>query len=264
MEKPNTLSQRPDHGTRTSNKKGITLLYLELFAVCILEGVELTGVEQRVLSEIYHSNCKGNLEESITKIAQELHQSASRLIHLLEQSNINELLCFQGKIYVLQNLELQRQIVSLCYDSKIAGYSRHWKMLELVSCNYWWSQMSRYISQYISICDLCLHIKPIRYPLIGKLYSLLILEEQQNTLSVNFVVELSKSKGYNTVMIVVNSVSKRVHFIPTYTMVTMKRAVKLFFYYIQKLHGLPRCIVLDCRVQFITLFTKELYRLLGI
>jgi len=57
---------------------------------------------------------------------------------------------------------------------KVAGHPRHWKTLELVSRDYWWPQMSRYIRQYISTCDLCLRTKPIRQALVGKLYPLWI------------------------------------------------------------------------------------------
>jgi len=59
---------------------------------------------------------------------------------------------------------------------KVARHPRHWKTLELVSRNYWWPQMSRYIGQYVSTCDLCLRTKPIRQALVGKLYPLQILD----------------------------------------------------------------------------------------
>ena len=55
---------------------------------------------------------------------------------------------------------------------KVAGHPRHWKTLELVSRNYWWPQMSRYIRQYVSTCDLCLRMKLIRQAPVGKLHPL--------------------------------------------------------------------------------------------
>jgi len=85
-----------------------------------------------------------------------------------------------------------------------------------------------------------------------------------DTLSVDFVVELPESSGHNAVITVVDAVSKRVHFILTHTMVTAERAAQLFLHYVWKLHGLPKRVVSDRRPQFIALFTKELYRLLGI
>jgi len=65
-------------------------------------------------------------------------------------------------------------------------------------------------------------------------------------------------------MTVVDAVFKRVHFILTHTMVTAEGAAWLFLHYVWKLHGLPKHVVSDRGPQFVALFTKELYRLLGI
>jgi len=78
------------------------------------------------------------------------------------------------------------------------------------------------------------------------------------------VVELPESSRHDAVMTVVDAVSKRVHFIPTHTTVTAEGVARLFLHYVWKLHGLPKCVVSDCEPQFVALFTKELYRLLGI
>jgi len=80
----------------------------------------------------------------------------------------------------------------------------------------------------------------------------------------DFIVELSLSSGHNAVMTVVDSVSKRAHFILTHTTVTAKGAARLFLYQVWKLHGLSTCIVSDRGLQFVAHFTRELYRLLGI
>jgi len=45
----------------------------------------------------------------------------------------------------------------------------------------------------------------------------------------DFIVELAKSSRYNAI-IMVDSVSKRAHFILTYTMVTIKGAARLFLH----------------------------------
>src|SRR3979490_2228619 len=65
-------------------------------------------------------------------------------------------------------------------------------------------------------------------------------------------------------MNVVDSVSKRVHFLPTNTTITALRAARLYLAHVWKLHGLPRQVVSDRGLQFISEFPPELYRLLGI
>ena len=134
-----------------------------------LEGVELTDVEQKILSDICKENRNGDQEEPIAKAARELQSSANETVYSSEWSNVDGLLRFRGKIYILWSLDLCRQIVALCHDTQIAGHPGCWKILELVSRNYWWPQMSRYISQYVSTCNLCLWTKPWRHSPVGKL-----------------------------------------------------------------------------------------------
>jgi len=165
---------------------------------------------------------------------------------------------------VLQSPDLHRQIVALCHDTQITGHPRYWKTLELVSRNYWWPQMSRYIGQYMSTCDLCLQMKPWWHSSIGELQPLSVPDARWDTLSVDFVVKLPESFGHDAIIMVMDAVSKRVHFIPTHTTVTAEGAAWLFLHHVWKLHGLPKRVVSDRGPQFVALFTKELYRLLGI
>jgi len=59
-----------------------------------------------------------------------------------------------------------------------------------------------------------------------------VLNAQWDTLSVDFVVELLESSRHDTVMMVVDVVSKGVHFIPTHTTVTAEGAAQLFLHYV--------------------------------
>ena len=79
-----------------------------------------------------------------------------------------------------------------------------------------------------------------------------------------FVVELSKSVKFNTVIMVIYSILKRMYFILTYIIVTIESTVRLFLHYVWKLHSLPTCVILDRDIQFIAHFTKELYYMFGI
>jgi len=69
MGKPDALSRRADHGNGASDNENVVLLQPEFLAVHALEGVELTGVEQKILSNIRKGNRNGDQEEPIAKAA---------------------------------------------------------------------------------------------------------------------------------------------------------------------------------------------------
>ena len=80
----------------------------------------------------------------------------------------------------------------------------------------------------------------------------------------DFIIELPDSEGHYVVMVVVDSITKRAHFIPTFTTITAAGTARLFIQHVWKHHGLPRKVVSDCGPQFVAEFTRELYRRLGI
>ena len=61
-----------------------------------------------------------------------------------------------------------------------------------------------------------------------------------DTLSIDFIVELPNSGGYDMIMVVVDSVGKRAHFIETNTTISAPGTAELFLKHVWKLHGLPR------------------------
>ena len=168
-----------------------------------------------------------------------------------------------NKIYV-PGSHLHHQILTLCHDSKLAGHPGRWKTLELVSWNYWWPQMSRYIGKYVSTCDMCLWMKSIHQPLSGELHPLPILDTPWDTISMDFIVELPELKGKDAIMVVVSSVTKRSHFISMVTTLSATGTAQLYLWHIWKHHRLPKKVVSDRGPQFVAEFMNELYQLLGI
>jgi len=69
MGKPDALSRRADHRNRASDNENVVLLRPEFLAVHALEGVELMGVEQKILSDIRKGNWNGDQEEPIAEAA---------------------------------------------------------------------------------------------------------------------------------------------------------------------------------------------------
>ena len=146
----------------------------------------------------------------------------------MEWSERDGLLYYRSCVYIPNTSDLRHRIVSLCHDTKVAGHLGRFKTLELVSQNYWWLNMSRYVGLYVSHCDLCLRTKIQRHLPTGELQPLPIPEERWNTISMDFISELPESGGYDSIMVVVDSVGKRAHFSETLTIVTAAGATNLY------------------------------------
>jgi len=156
----------------------------------------------------------------VTQAITSLAKSHGKSLCADEWRQVDGLWYFCDKIYVPNILDLQQWIAEQHHDSKITGHAGHWKTLELISQNYWWPHMSRFIGKYCKACDLCLWTKAQCRKPIGKLHPLPIPENRWDTVSINFISKLPKSHGYDAIMVVVNLTSKHGHFIPTHTMAT--------------------------------------------
>jgi transposase InsO family protein len=85
-----------------------------------------------------------------------------------------------------------------------------------------------------------------------------------DTISVDFIVELPESYGYDAIMNAIDSITKRMHFIPMHTTVTAEGTARLYLREVWKHHGMLRVVLSDRGSQFTARFTRELYKLLGI
>jgi transposase-like protein len=83
-------------------------------------------------------------------------------------------------------------------------------------------------------------------------------------ISIDFIVELPESHGYDAIMCVVDSLTKCTHFIPMHTTINAEGTALLFFKEVWKHHGTPRVVVSDRGPQLVTAFMRELYRRLEI
>jgi hypothetical protein len=110
-------------------------------------------------------------------------------------------------------------------DTHITGHAGCFKTLKLIIHNYWWPQMSRYIRVYVKTCDLCNWTKLQHHQTYGELHPTETPADQWDIISIDFIVELPQVHGYDAIMVVINSVTKRAHFIPTHTMINTEGAV---------------------------------------
>ena len=70
-----------------------------------------------------------------------------------------DLVLKEGKIYVLKDEVLRMEIIYLYYNIPVVGHGGKWKMMELVTRNYWWPEVTRDMGKYVEGYDICQRMK---------------------------------------------------------------------------------------------------------
>jgi len=81
-------------------------------------------------------------------------------------------------------------------------------------------------------------------------------------ISLEFITNLPKSKGYDSILVIVCYLSRMAHFIPTHTTADAVQVDELFTEHVFKLHGLPKIIISDRDPKFTSKFWKSLFKTL--
>ena len=82
----------------------------------------------------------------------------------------------EGRVYVLKNEKLRVEIIWLHHNTPIARHEEQWKMVELVTRNYWWPGVTKEVKRYVEGCDQYQRIKNRVEMPAGKLRPNQILE----------------------------------------------------------------------------------------
>ena len=92
----------------------------------------------------------------------------------------------------------------------------------------------------------------------------LIPEKPWTHISADFITKLPLAQGYDSILVVVDRLTKMVYFIPTTEKTLAERLARLFRNNVWKLYGLPESIISDRGPQFVAGLMQELNRMLGI
>src|SRR5260370_556654 len=137
-------------------------------------------------------------------------------------------------------------------------------MLELVSWNYWWPGLSRYVAKFIVGCNACNQTKTFPTQKVGKVIPNKVPDQCWQVISIDMIRELPDSKGYSAVLVVVDHLSKQIHTIPTVTSLDSTGVAQLFLKHVWHHHRLPEEVISNCRPAFISNFSRKLTALLRV
>ena len=160
--------------------------------------------------------------------------------------------------------ELRLQILSVLHDTNFTGHRGAFKMYENALKKIWWNNMYKDIQNYVSSCTLCMETNTGHLPNIP-LNPLDIPDGPFHTIHVDLLKFHTSSKGYNYILVIIDSFSK---FVITKAIrhKTAKSVIKVIYEEFILKFGICKnlSIISDNGNEFINSWSKALYKLLGV
>ncbi|KAB5587674.1 Retrovirus-related Pol polyprotein [Ceratobasidium theobromae] len=160
---------------------------------------------------------------------------------------------------------LQLEFIQEAHDElSESAHSGYAKTYNRIASLYYWPKMSKNIMQYVLTCDICQKAKPRRHGPRGYLQPIPIPTQPFEVLSMDFIMDLPKSNGFNAIYVIVDKLTKYAHFLPCTTHINEEETAQLFHDSIWCHYGLPRQVITDRDTRWTGAFWSHLVSLLGI
>lgn len=175
-----------------------------------------------------------------------------------------KLLLREGRIYIPNYKNLRLEALQNHHDHKLRGHPGIRKTTQLITRTYFWPGLKKDVTNYVRTCHTCLRAKVPRHSPYGLLKPLPISERPWSSISLDHIVELPPSEGFDAILVVVCRLTKQAIVAPCHTTDTAKDFARIFIQHVFSKHGLPADIVSDRGSLFVSKFWTSLCKALDI
>ena len=225
MGRADSLSRRVDwaEGVEKDNENQV-MLKEEWLEVRAMERL-IEGPKEEIVKKIKEARDK---DEEVIKVVEEMKKTGVKMLRDEEWQIEEGLVLKEGRVYIPKDEKLRVEIIRLHHDTLIAGHGRQWKMVELVTRNYWCPGITKEVKRYVEGCDQYQRMKNRAEMPAGKLRPNQVPERPWQHISVDFITKLPVSKGHDSILVVCDRFSKMSHFVVTTEKTTAEGLARLF------------------------------------
>jgi len=151
---------------------------------------------------------------------------------------------FRDRVCVSDVLELKKRILDEGHQSSLSIHPGATKMYQDLKRLFWWPGMKKDIVGFMYACLVCQKSKTEHQKPSGLMQLLFVPEWKWDSISMDFVGALPKTvKGFDSIWVIVDRLTKSAHFIPIKTGMSMARLAEIYIEQVVRLHGIPSSIV---------------------
>ena len=162
-------------------------------------------------------------------------------------------------------ISLRKLFLLEFHESPISGgHQGIRRTLSLLQRNFWWPDMRREVIIHVNSCPKCQRTKAFHLKPFGKYVGWKPPIRRWSSISMDFIVALPLTlNGYDAILVVMDSTSRRIHLLPVNMNITAEETAKLVFDNIVRHHGLSHTILHDNDPRFIAKIWKKIWELTG-
>lgn len=208
--------------------------------------------------------------EEVTKAVEE-YQYLGRIVTALKSDPsscpryalVGKTLLYKDRITLPKDSPFILLALQEGHDNKVGGHGGFLKTYKRVAGTFHWIGMKKDIRAYVAACEICQQNKYSTPAPVGLLQPLQILEQIWEDISMDFIEGLPKSERLDSILVMVDRLSKYAHFIGLKHPFTTPSVAATFVKEVVRLHGILRSIISDRDKVFLSKFWCELFRLHG-
>ena len=178
--------------------------------------------------------------------------------------NENGVLYYKDRVCVPDCNDLRKSILEEAHSGSFAIHPGSTKMYRDLKMSFWWSEMKRDVSEFVTKCLVCQRVKAEHQVPSGLLQPIRIPEWKWDRITMDFVVGLPLTgRRYDLVWVIVDRLTKSAHFLPVRTDYSLDKLAELYIKEIVRLHGIHISIISDRDPRFTSRFWGKLQEALG-
>jgi hypothetical protein len=201
-------------------------------------------------------------DERMSHIRRRMQESDPKVNCFHEDTE--ETLWFKDRLVVPKKEVLKKKILDEAHTSRYSIHLGSTKMYHDLRQQFWWTQMKRKTTHYVSECDTCQKVKDDYMKPRGLLQPLSILDWKWDNIGMDFIMGLPLTAyKFDSIWVIVDRLTKSAHFVPVHTKYRAEKYVEIYIARVLCLHGVPKTIISDRGSQFVTRFWEQLHESLG-
>jgi hypothetical protein len=171
---------------------------------------------------------------------------------------------YRGRIYLPNFNELKNMILREMRNVPYVGHPGYHKTIAVIKSQHYWRGMKKKVVDFIAKFLECQKVRAEHRHQASFLHPLPIPEWKWEVVTMDFITKIPKtSKQHDSIMVVVDKLTKAAHFIPVKLTHKEANIVDVYMRQIARLHGIPMIILSDRDPKFTSNFLKRLFNGFG-